>query len=364
MSDPTEDKKCDAANKPLTNKDDDAPTPISQKNPNLNLHDLLSQGDIESALTSFSPSSIKSNDIKKGGDEISIRLPLLLRVLSVTQPLMGAKDTNLTLQPDPNKIVPLLEDVAASYPDAENIEVLVSTIGPSLCKRAFDGLKPLKEHKSDDDDADTDASTTCWNVDSLDKALSRLTNTTTTTTTTTVKRVVEDGGSGSSKAGKRQKRVILEDDDDEEEEEENDEDGDIIMQDAKPPNYDEAVGQLASLSTSTTESHGMALSKVLQELISLVKLSLRTVEQQNDDNEDSGVTTTDEGGRSSSFYQETALVNPKISLKSESLFAEDADDVSSSLGGSWNSLMVLIPILMQNAPILKHEHVAVSLLPL
>ena len=360
MSDPTEDKKCDAANKPLTNKDDDAPTPTSQKIPNLNLHDLLSQGDIESALTSFSPSSIKSNGIKKGGDEISIRLPLLLRVLSVTQPLMGAIDTNLTLQPDPNKIAPLLEDVAASYPDAENIEVLVSTIGPSLCKRAFDGLKPLKEHKSDDDDADTDASLTTWNVDSLDKALSRLTN---NTTTTTGKRVVEDGGSGSSKAGKRQKRVILEDDD-EEEEEEDDEDGDIIIQDAKPPNYDEAVGQLASLSTfTTTESHGMALSKVLQELISLVKLSLRTVEQQNDDNEDAGV-TTDEGGRSSSFYQETALVNPKISLKSESLFAEDANDVSSSLGGSWNSLIVLIPILMQNAPILKHEHVAVSLLPL
>ena len=163
----------------------------------------------------------------------------------------------------------------------------------------------------------------------------------------------------------RDKRgLLLEDDDEEEEEEEDDEDGDIIMQDAKPPNYDEAVGQLASLSTSTTESHEMALSKVLQELISLVKLSLRTVEQQNDDNEDAGVTTTDEGGRSSSFYQETALVNPKISLESESLFAEDSDDVSSSLGGSWNSLMVLIPILMQNAPILKHEHVAVSLLPL
>ena len=57
---------------------------------------------------------------------------------------------------------------------------------------------------------------------------------------------------------------------------------------------------------------------------------------------------------SNPFLRATGFATPGVTLRSDSLFAEK-DEVS-----GWSRLSVMIPVLMQHAPILRHEHVAVS----
>ena len=351
------------------------------KSPSHTLHDLLSMGKIEAALSSFSPSGYEEgrSDLDDG---LGIRLPLLLKLLSVAQPLAtttssqninDAPDpsssstttttsTTSTTLPDPNVIVPLLENVAAAHPDAENMEVLVSSIVPSICKQTFGNL-PQLTYSTNEMDGITN---TTWNTESLDNALKRLRNLT-PTTHHAVKRKMKQYDESDAKRQKcdkgdpmpgRSAPVIDIPIDDE--------DGDTKMQGDNEVNSQNevAVNQSSFLAraSSASDSHESATRRVLQELLELVKSSLRT--EQNDDslNDDGGV---DESRQLSSsndtnaFFRETGFVAPGLSLQSDSLFS-DADDVSSSLCGGWSRLTVIVPTLMQNATILKHEHVAVS----
>jgi len=308
--------------------------------PTLNLHDLLSKGDVEAALTT-NKASATDYKVRDNNDEFGIRLPLLLRLLSVAQPLANTVQNNdiqsdelsssTTQSPNPNVIVPLLENIAASYPDAENIEVLVSSIAPSVCKLAFEGLTPLT--KSED----------TWNIDSLNIALSRLADP--IYVKHSKRKQPADNNGGNEKRQKLNKTRVIEEDDDD--------DMDMMQNNdrTKPQNEELPV-------SSATDTYNTAMCKVLHELISLVKSSLPT--KQNDSNED-GVTDESRQLSSNPFFQETGFVTPGLSLKSDSLFSE-SDDVSSSLGGGWSNLSVVIPTLMQNASILNHEHVAVSYL--
>jgi len=63
---------------------------------------------------------------------------------------------------------------------------------------------------------------------------------------------------------------------------------------------------------------------------------------------------------SNPFFWATGFSTPGLALKSDSLFAE-THELSSSLGGGWSRLSVVIPTLMHHAPILRHEHVANAL---
>ena len=304
----------------------------------LNLHYLLSKGDVEAALTKYT--ALASDDKgRNNNDELGIRLPLLLRLLSVAQPLANTVQNNdiselssTTQSPNPNVIVPLLENIAASYPDAENIEVLVSSIAPSVCKLAFEGLTPLtkSEHK--------------WNIDSLNIALARLADP--IYIKHSKRKQPADSNDGSEKRQKLNKTRVIEEDDDDDMD---------MMQDndrTKPQNEEVPV-------SSATDTYNTAMCKVLHELISLVKSSLPT--KQNGNITEDGVADESRQLSSNPFFQETGFVTPGIALKSDSLFSE-SEDVSSSLGGGWSNLSVVIPTLMQNASILNHEHVAVSCL--
>jgi len=302
--------------------------------PTLNLHDLLSKGDVEAALTKYKV-SVTDDKGRNNNDDLGIRLPLLLRLLSVAQPLANTVQTNETFEsstqsPNPNVIVPLLENIAASYPDAENIEVLVSSIAPSVCKLAFEGLTPLT--KSEDK----------WNIDSLNIALARLADP--IYVKHSKRKQPADNNGGNEKRQKLNKTRVIEEDDDD--------DMDMMQNNdrTKPQNEELPV-------SSATDTYNTAMCKVLHELISLVKLSLPT-KQIGNITED-GVADESRQLSSNPFYQETGFVTPGISLKSDSLFS-GTDDVSSSLGGGWSNLSIVIPTLMQNASILQHEQVAVS----
>lgn len=112
------------------------------------IHDWLAIGDIDRAL---------SGDQRNLKEEIN-RLPLFLRLLSAAQPLAAipvlfpAKDQSQqsTSQTDPllNSVVFKLEDVAATYSEAEGIDVLTSHYAPVLSRR-LSKLPPLKRKRGE-----------------------------------------------------------------------------------------------------------------------------------------------------------------------------------------------------------------------
>jgi len=395
--------------------------------PSQTLHDLLSLGEIEPALSSYkfpppengesstqaaaaaADCTVSAKD--KVGDGLGVRLPLLLRWLSVAQPLAAdassssdqrssdrpsesaasSSSSGLGLSlPDPNTIVPLLEDVAAAHPDAENVEVLVSSLAPSICKEAVGKLSPLSRNTKEgllfrrgqimintgksDLAADDYFCTATWNTKNLDVALQRLANPANAPANQSRKRQKERTGSEGRKKQKveskedpllqRMKMVIdlLKQDDDD------DDDDDDAADNGHAEEKDEAAlsSFFAQASSAANDTHESIMRRVLQDLLTLVKSSLRTTDDKHNDGSGGGAVEggVDEGGvtspsESNPFLQETGFSTPRLALKSDSLFAE-TNDVSSSFGGGWSRLSVMIPILMQHAPILRYEHVAVS----
>ncbi|KAL3777301.1 hypothetical protein ACHAW5_004681 [Stephanodiscus triporus] len=101
-------------------------------------HELLSLGETEVTLS--------SSKLVGATSSLETLLPLLLKWLSVTQPLStitpslpdnDSPDTTSSCVPDTNAIIPLPEDVAASHPYGENVQDLVSTLSPSICEESI-----------------------------------------------------------------------------------------------------------------------------------------------------------------------------------------------------------------------------------
>ncbi|KAL7540740.1 hypothetical protein ACHAXR_010344 [Thalassiosira sp. AJA248-18] len=362
---------------------------VASQSPSQTLHDLLSSGEIESALSSlskFTPGGEGLPSSSTTDNGLGIRLPLLLRLLcrasaAISPPSLDEissshKSSGSTL-PDINAIVPLLEDVAAAHPDAENVEVLVSALAPSICKDAIGKLAPLSrmkvmnnlfslEHHTMGASSRADNNCAVWNTKNLDIALQRLANPTSATQQQNSRKRQNDQQEPGE--GKRQKLDnntdpllekmmmvidILEQDD-----------GSDEQDDVHVKHQNEEVDSPSTFfAQASSDSHESAVRRVLQELISLVKSSLRT--QNNGISSSSGddggveVRVTDEG-RASSLQASSGFLTPGLTLKSDSLFAE-TDEVSSFIGGGWSRLSVMIPVLMQHAPILRYEHVANAL---
>ena len=350
----------------------DAPPEGSHRPRSNQLHDLISIGEIESALST----SISSATESDGDTSLGIRLPLLLRWLTAVQPLATTspspkldKSSESHIAASANSIAPLLEDVAAAHQDAENIEVLVSSLAPSICKEVVGKLPPMSRKKSDSaflsrqnlvrqNQADCDV----WDTNVLDKALHRLSK------HEQHKRKREGDQSAVSDSKKQKstsndaylekmKTVI-----------------DVLEQDLK--NDDEDMGmeqEEAKKSVETTsatngrddtlssfierasdDSHISSMRRVLHELILLVKSSLNT-------NEDEvAASNTDEDGHRDSTQIRGASKSPWISTKPDSILAE-TDTIISSSGIGGFALPVLISALMQHAPILRYRHVACAL---
>ena len=85
---------------------------------------------------------------------LDVLLPHLLRWLSViAQPLSTTSpslndndrpDTASSSKPNQNVTIPLLEDVTATHPNAENVQELVPTLSPSMCEDSLGNLPPLE----------------------------------------------------------------------------------------------------------------------------------------------------------------------------------------------------------------------------
>ncbi len=149
-----------------------------------NFHDLLALGEMRKALEldglskkskmgresehdawkKSQEKEVDGIDMKRGGDvslrliqkEQVLRLPLLLRYLSILQPLASVpsisfasddgndgengndkniSDDEMEYQMEVNTVVALLEKVAVSYPAAEGVDILTYYLAPEVCRK-------------------------------------------------------------------------------------------------------------------------------------------------------------------------------------------------------------------------------------
>ncbi len=369
----------------------------ANEQPSHRLHDLLSLGQVELALST-------STGVPFDDPSLGIRLPLLLRWLSTAQPLASisspfdpssgqhqVENSKVEeLRPDPDRIVPLLEDVAVSHHDAENVEVLVSALAPSVCRDSVGKLPLLTRHRNGfaSPRGGCGKNYDSWDTTSLEKALERLANPN-LQQFGNKRKLIEDRDS-TPRGKKRQKSELIE---------ENDLDDDISadeMQDfdmnpktgrkktnsETPRDETDLANFFARASSAANDSHESAMKKTLQELLDLVLSSLiphdgeiagNDLENNDGDGggKDGGVGTGNENnqdgeqmaasstGKLSRFFAETGFLSPGIPVKSDSLFAESRA-IASSSGVGWSKLSVMVPALMHHAPIIRHEHAAVS----
>ena len=317
------------------------------------LHDLFSTAQLESALSSFNRTSTKEDK------SFSIRLPFLLRCLASLQsrsdiaPFLNDYELQTT-RLNVNLVSRLLEDVAVSHPGAENIELLLA-IAPLICGNTIGKIHHVSRCKHNAPlytalaGCDDSGNFSIRDTKGLSAALQRLS---TLGDVGLNKRSIHE----EHLSGKRQK---IDNDDSS-----YDSDDMEIL----PPTQstDKKEDTMESRNTCTihpasfaaNDTYESAMRRTLQELIFLVKSSLDTktstnCDIQNQCDEENVVSIQ------SSFYKETGVMAPVLSIKSESLFAE-INPTSSSFGGSLSSLCAMVITLMHHAPILRHEHVAVS----
>lgn len=296
-----------------------------------NIHDLLSIGEIESALS--------SNDEKQA--EIN-RLPLFLRLLASGQPLSAvpnlmpnqptieindnnsSKKTNAT-DPFVNAVVSRLEDVAATHSAAESMDVLVSHIAPSTCRR-MSKLGPLKRKHPNQ-----------WFTSELAAtSLAPLSN------VRGRKRMMSSTGinsDGNFSPG---------DSDDNLDSGDEMEDVSDRMQDLseKQNNAREKFGRLKRMRSEGRESLMIAglqedsqeahLTRLLSELASLVVQSLQPPPTTNKQDDEEAPEAT-------------------LGVKADSLLS---DSETATIG---NELGACIAVIMHHSPVLRHRHVASAL---
>jgi hypothetical protein len=351
----------------------DKPEDITQP-PRLDhhLHDLISIGEIISALSA----SLSSSSESDGDTRLGIRLPLLLRWLTAAQPfatispsLKLEKHSHSNLGTIPDAVVPLLEEVAAAHHDAENVEVLVSSLVPAICKEAVGKLPSVSRKKAGNaflfrqsliqhDQTDCDV----WDTKALDKAILKL---------STLEKRKRKCYQTAVSDNKRQKSTSIDqylekmksvvDVLEHNLKNYDDEDIDVAQEDSLESVATSAVnGDDDALSSfferASEESHHMlSIRRVLHELLILVKSSLST--------HDDGVTasnTYDGGHRDRDSTFRGTNKSPWIAFKPDSLLSE-TDSITSSSGIGMFGLPVMISSLMHNAPILRHRHVSSAL---
>jgi hypothetical protein len=317
------------------------------------LHDLIAVGEIESALST----SISSNS---GDKSLGIRLPLLLRWLTAAQPLATASpsptlddSTSTVLVASPNAVVPLLEDAAAAHHDAENIEVLASSLAPAICKEVIGKLPPISRKKPDNEFISRQSGDV-WDTKNIDKAIHRLLK-------QEQKRKRESNQTSMSNNKKQKlssndeylekmKTVIevLEKDLENEDDEDIGIEKDVAMERESLQNGGDDT--ISSFVGASDDSYVSSIRRVLHELLLLVQNSLTT-------DKDGGMTSNTDD-RDSTLHD--TQKSPWVSIKPDYLLAQtDTTTSSSGIGGF--GLPVMISALMHHAPILRYRHVSSAL---
>ena len=327
------------------------------------LHDLIAVGEIESALST----SISSNN---GDTSLGIRLPLLLRWLTAAQPLSTASpsptlddSTSKVLVASPNAVVPLLEDAAAAHHDAENIEVLVSSLAPAICKEVIGKLPPISRKKPDNEfisrqslaQKHQPSGGDVWDTKVLDKAIHRLLKQEQKrkreSDQTSMSNSKKQKSSSNDEYLEKMKTVVevLEKDLENEDDEDIGIEKDVPMERESLQNGgDDTISSFVE--RASDDSYVSSIRRVLHELLVLVQNSLTT-------DKDVGMTSNTDD-RDSTLHD--TQKSPWVSIKPDHLLAQtDTTTSSSGIGGF--GLPVMISALMHHAPILRYRHVSSAL---
>lgn len=269
------------------------------------MHDLLSIGEIQSAL---------SHQYKQG--EID-RLPLFLRLLATAQPLSAVPHLLPNSDPPPgskdplvNAVVAKLENVAAKHSEAESIDLLTGHIAPTITRR-ISKMSRLKRLRNSNE----------WNTTELTAtALAPL-----STFRMKKARTSMNHASAASYSGESDDNLESADEQDETEGVKPDT-GDLRarLTRMRSEGRESLIGNLAE---DSQEAH---LTRLWSEVASLVVDSLQPVETNKDDEE--------------------ASPDHTLQVKADSLLAES----DATLGG----VEACLAALMHHAPVLRHDHVA------
>ena len=288
------------------------------------LHDFLALGELEKALDTEKRQGKDSHHRK---EEIR-RLPLLLRMLSASQPLSSipsitqesAPIEEKTTDPLVEQVVSRLEDVAATYSAAEGVDVLTLHHAPTTCRK-ISRLPPLKRDKRKLE----------WNTKDLAAVAASPLG-----PARKKRRQNENASSGPYQDKVRANDVISDDDDMSVEEST---DFAAPLEGTLPKTSDAgADAQMAS-----SDSQEAMTTKSLIEIAKLVVASLEPIAEIKDE---------DEGHASQLLSVMTDA------LLSEPVSALDTTGSGGAVGGC--DLGATVAALMHHAPVLRHRHLAVS----
>jgi hypothetical protein len=331
----------------------------------LSLHDSISLGEVELGL---------SCEHRPSEEEVR-RLPLLLRLLSSSRPLSSIptfplppldeedendellsskSDTDVIIQQAVNR----LEDRAALYSAAEGVEVVACHLAPYVCRK-ISRLAPLQRTKVKG--GSTSGSGKTGGGEFGTEELARLAANPVLASTSR---------SSSASTSKRQKVSSeasddLQTDDLDEDEDMADVSGDATATATQNANNkrrraSSAVHESVLAAGNSEDSQEATVIKTLSELALLVVQALQsTATPRKEDNDGGG-----EGEEKSSLsltIEDSILAEPRQGQGSGSASAASMGSVG---GGAMvaSDLGSMVVSLMHHAPVLRHRHVAVSLL--
>lgn len=308
----------------------------------LSLHDCLALGEIELGLSQSQNDNGDDNMVSRRKQEIQ-RLPLFLRILSVARPLTavptfddGKTESKISEEKEKHgdqlvhRTVERLEDAAAKYSMAEEVDVVTSYLAPTM-SRKISQLPPLQKTKEGK-----------WDTKDL-AAVAR-----------------------NPRSSKRKRRTVLseggEGDDDQDDygihESSADEEDEDAAADGSD-HGDKKKGTAKKQRTSTMEprdseiaaaedTHESTFVKTLSELASLVVAALAPLEE-----------SSHSGGGERTETTEGRSTKGSLSLTvDDSILNESTSGSGGAMEGS--DLGATVAAIMCNASVLQSRHVAVS----
>ena len=329
--------------------------PSKEEPISLSLHDSLALGEIEAGLLAQKQNRSEIDEIQ--------RLPVLLRLLSSSRPLSSIptfdtateeSESEVAANSTPidelaNEVVARLEDVAATYSVAEGVDVVACHLAPTIC-RNLSKLPPLKKRKRDCQwetndlvvigatprsrqnkkrrrDSDTQSLTRTDSADELNLETDDLS-------------AEEAGGAGGMSS----------DDDDK-----------IAGSlhggySSSNRRYSRRASADAGI-TGSEDSQEEVVSKTLSDLSALVVASLEPIRaDSNDKAGEEGTTAFLRKGNLALAMDDSALSEPSRGQ----MTTTTAESVGDVMTGS--DLGATVAALMHHAPVLRHRHVAVSII--
>ncbi|CAJ1953893.1 unnamed protein product [Cylindrotheca closterium] len=302
----------------------------------LSLHDSLALGEVELGLSQSQNDDIDNDARRK--QEIQ-RLPLFLRILSLARPLTAVptfedNETNGIDDELVHRTVERLEDVAATYSMAEEVDVVTSYLAPNM-SRKIGQLPPLRKTKEGEWDT-KDLAAVAKNPRSSSKRKR------------TLSEGIPDGDEDDA---------IRDSSADDEDADASGEEGDAAGADGKkrkgPKIRKTILDRRESEIAAAEDSQEATFVKTLSELASLVVAALAPLEESSNGG-DAGGGGTAEGTETEGRSKGRLSLTVDDSILNESTAGSGGAMEGSDLGAT-------VAAIMCNASVLQSRHVAYAL---